>query len=102
MLLAGRIVAFSTESLCPLTNTLPFLLSFDLESDPERPRLNIDFHFFDLLESFLLLSGNSRTVWKRVPAGKERAGKVRLLVMGGFSIQKRKELSHGRRPVNQV
>lgn len=34
--------------------------------------------------------------------GKERAGKVRLFVMGGFSIQKRKELSHGRRPVHWV
>lgn len=44
----------SPDSFCPRTNTLPFRLSFDLDSDPDRPRLNMDFHFLDLVDNFLL------------------------------------------------
>lgn len=34
-------------------NTLPFRLSFPFEST-DRPRLKMDFHFFDFPENFLL------------------------------------------------
>lgn len=45
---------FLPESFCALTKTLPFRLSLDFDSEPERPKLNIDFHFLDLVDNFLL------------------------------------------------
>lgn len=36
-----------------LMNTLPFRLSFPFEST-DRPKLKMDFHFFDFPENFLL------------------------------------------------
>lgn len=45
---------FLPDNFCALTKTLPFLLSLDFDSEPERPKLNIDFHFLDLVDNFLL------------------------------------------------
>lgn len=42
------------ETFCPRTNTLPLRLSLVLASDPDRPRLKIDFHFLDFVDNFLL------------------------------------------------
>lgn len=41
-------------------NTLPLRLSFPLPSATDRPRLKMDFHFFDFPENFLLL-------WRQTP-----------------------------------
>lgn len=42
------------EIFCPRTNTLPLRLSLVLASDPDRPRLKIDFHFLGFVDNFLL------------------------------------------------
>jgi len=55
---------FLPESFCALTKTLPFRLSLDFDSEPERPRLNIDFHFLDLVDNFLLEEKRAQEVTK--------------------------------------
>lgn len=47
-------IVFLPDNFCALTKTLPFRLSLDFDSEPERPKLNIDFHFLDLVDNFLL------------------------------------------------
>lgn len=55
---------FLPESFCALTKTLPFRLSLDFDSEPERPKLNIDFHFLDLVDNFLLEGKRAQEVTK--------------------------------------
>lgn len=55
---------FLPESFCALTKTLPFRLSLDFDSEPERPKLNIDFHFLDLVDNFLLEGKKAQVITK--------------------------------------